>query len=148
MSHWYNIYCKTSNIRRTSVDNKIVDHSDVVGASPVGAAPTISSFSTWHLASRDSAKKAAKQYENLLSVGFGATYIRDLTVYQFWWLFMVRVNICVWHSRTGFASSFTSIVSKPDCLIVLQKALQEIAQNNCSVLFVLFQICIFKQIWL
>ena len=28
-----------------------VDYSDVVGASPVGAAPTTSSFSTWHLAS-------------------------------------------------------------------------------------------------
>ena len=26
--------------------NKIVDHSDVVGATPVGAAPTTSSFST------------------------------------------------------------------------------------------------------
>ena len=35
-----------SNIRRTFVGNKIVDHSDVVGASPVGAAPTTSSFST------------------------------------------------------------------------------------------------------
>ena len=35
-----------SNIRRTLVANKIVDHSDVVGASPVGAAPTTSSFST------------------------------------------------------------------------------------------------------
>ena len=41
-----NIYRKTSNIRRTLVGNKIVDHSDVVGASPVGAAPTTSSFST------------------------------------------------------------------------------------------------------
>ena len=39
-------YRKTSNIRRTLVGNKIVDHSDVVGASPVGAAPTTSSFST------------------------------------------------------------------------------------------------------
>ena len=39
-------YRKTSNIRRTLVDNKIVDHSDEVGASPVGAAPTTSSFST------------------------------------------------------------------------------------------------------
>ena len=38
-------YRKTSNIRRTLVGNKIVDHSDVVGASPVGAAPTTSSFS-------------------------------------------------------------------------------------------------------
>ena len=37
---------KTSNISRTLVGNKIVDHSDVVGATPVGAAPTSSSFST------------------------------------------------------------------------------------------------------
>ena len=40
------MYRKVSNIRRTPVGNKIVDHSDVVGASPVGAAPTTSSFST------------------------------------------------------------------------------------------------------
>ena len=39
-------YCKTSNISHTLVGNKIVDNSDVVGASPVGAAPTTSSFST------------------------------------------------------------------------------------------------------
>ena len=39
-------YRQVSNIRHTLVDNKIVDHSDVVGASPVGAAPTTSSFST------------------------------------------------------------------------------------------------------
>ena len=39
-------YRQVSNIRRTLVVNYIVDHSDVVGASPVGAAPTTSSFST------------------------------------------------------------------------------------------------------
>ena len=39
-------YREVSNIRRTLVGNKIVDQSDVVGASPVGAAPTTSSFST------------------------------------------------------------------------------------------------------
>ena len=39
-------YRKVSNISHTLVGNKIVDHSDVVGASPVGAAPTTSSFST------------------------------------------------------------------------------------------------------
>ena len=39
-------YPETSNIRCTLVVNKIVDHSDVVGASPVGVAPTTSSFST------------------------------------------------------------------------------------------------------
>ena len=37
---------QTSNISRTLAANKIVYHSDVVGASPVGAAPTISPFST------------------------------------------------------------------------------------------------------
>ena len=41
-----NDYRKTSNISRTLVGNKTVDNSDVVGASPVGAAPTTSSFST------------------------------------------------------------------------------------------------------
>ena len=39
-------YRKISNIRRTLVGNTVVDDSDVVGASPVGAAPTTSSFST------------------------------------------------------------------------------------------------------
>ena len=66
---YFFVYRKTSNIIRTLVGNKIADHSDVVGASPVGAAPTTSSFSTWHLVSWDSAKQAARQYENLLSVG-------------------------------------------------------------------------------
>ena len=35
-----------SDSRRILVGNKIVDHSEVVGASPVGAARTTSSFST------------------------------------------------------------------------------------------------------
>ena len=46
---WHHVitgYRKTSNISRTLLGNKIVDHSDVVGASPVGAASTTSSFST------------------------------------------------------------------------------------------------------
>ena len=40
----HRLYRKSSNISRTLVGNKIVDHSDVVGASPAGAAPTTSSF--------------------------------------------------------------------------------------------------------
>ena len=40
------IYPQTSNIMCNLIGNKIVDHSDVIGASPVGAAPTTSSFST------------------------------------------------------------------------------------------------------
>ena len=42
----FRIYRQVYNIRRTLEGNKIVDHSDVIGASPVGAAPTTSSFST------------------------------------------------------------------------------------------------------
>ena len=40
------IYRQVSNVRGKLVGDKIVDHSDVVGTSPVGAAPTTSSFST------------------------------------------------------------------------------------------------------
>ena len=40
------IYRKTSSTSRSLVGNKIIDNSDVVGASPVGAAPTTYSFST------------------------------------------------------------------------------------------------------
>ena len=39
-------YRQVSNIRCTLIGNKIVDYLDVVGASPVGAAPTTSLFST------------------------------------------------------------------------------------------------------
>ena len=50
MNLWFSIfkskYRETSDIRYTLVGNKIVDHSDPVGAAPVGAAPTTSSFST------------------------------------------------------------------------------------------------------
>ena len=35
-------YRQVANISRTLVGNEIVDHSDVVGASPVGGAPTTS----------------------------------------------------------------------------------------------------------
>ena len=39
-------YCEISNISHTLVGDKIVYHSDVVGASPVRTAPTTSSFLT------------------------------------------------------------------------------------------------------
>ena len=44
--HEIKVYRQTSNISRTLLGHKIVDHLDVVGASPVGAAPTTSSCST------------------------------------------------------------------------------------------------------
>ena len=61
------MYRRISNISRTLVGNQIVDHSDVVGASPVGAAPATSSFSTKHLASINRAKTTARWDENQLS---------------------------------------------------------------------------------
>ena len=39
-------YRKNPSKSHTLVANKIIDNSDVVGASPVGAAPTTSSFLT------------------------------------------------------------------------------------------------------
>ena len=43
---FFHDYRQVPNIGRTLISNKIVDHSDVIGASPVGTAPTTSSFST------------------------------------------------------------------------------------------------------
>ena len=63
------IYRQTSNIRCTLVGNKIIDHIDVVGASPVGAALTTSSFSTWHLALIYCTKTSAWRDEENLSFG-------------------------------------------------------------------------------
>ena len=57
------IYCQTCNIWCTSVGNKIVEHSDKVGASPVSTAPTTSSFSIYHLASMDWAKTTLLEWE-------------------------------------------------------------------------------------
>ena len=46
----WNMHNQTYIISGTLVGNKIVDHTDVAGVSPVGAAPTTSSSSTKHLA--------------------------------------------------------------------------------------------------
>ena len=47
----------------------IVDHSDVVGASPFGAGPTIYSFSAKQMASIDLAKTTARGDEKHLIFG-------------------------------------------------------------------------------
>ena len=59
--HWYGndthiSIPQNSNISRT-LGNKIVDQSDVVGASPDGTAPITSAFSTKHMAPMDWAKQ-------------------------------------------------------------------------------------------
>ena len=83
---WYGqkTYRKTSNIRHTLMGNKNGDHSDVVGASPVGAAPTTSSFSfrlnIWLQGLRQRHPQDSTRI--FLVLTFGAPYIRDLTIFQ------------------------------------------------------------------
>ena len=69
--YWYNVviirelnrfYPHTSNIYCTLLGNKIVDHSDAVGVSPVGAAPTTSSKMEW-------TKTTARREEKHLDFG-------------------------------------------------------------------------------
>ena len=110
-------YRQISNIRRTLVGNIIVDHADVIGASPVIAAPTTfyCRFNTWFqwIGQRQQQNgtrcfgtspvitapttfycrlntwlqwiwQRRQQYRtrDIYVLGFGASYIRDLLVYQ------------------------------------------------------------------
>ena len=54
-------YRQVCNIRRTLVGNKIVDHSDVVGASPVGAAPTTDWVPGFNRLRKDNCKTRGKK---------------------------------------------------------------------------------------
>ena len=70
-------YCQISNVSCTLIGNKIVHHSDEVGAAPVAAAPTTSSFSMQHLASIDLGNNNCKTRQEIFKFwGFGASYIR------------------------------------------------------------------------
>ena len=51
-------------------------HSDVVGASPVGATPTTSSLSTEHLVSIDSATTTARRGDKHLSYGIWCNFYK------------------------------------------------------------------------
>ena len=83
IAYWSH-YRKASNMRGTLVGNIIIDHSDVVGTSPVGAAPTTSSFLTWHLASGIRQRHSQDSTRIFQVLGFGVSYIRDLTLYFLW----------------------------------------------------------------
>ena len=58
-----------SDIGGTLVVNKIVDHLDVVGASPVAAPATTSAFSTYHMASMDWVEPTARRDEKNSTFG-------------------------------------------------------------------------------
>ena len=87
---WLKITVKSCNISYTVVGNKIVDHSDVVGASPVDAAP-MSAMLQLHLHSQfNTCLQWIGQWQlqdetrSIYSLGFSATYIRDLIVSSNW----------------------------------------------------------------
>ena len=70
-------YHRTSNISGTLEGNKIVDHSDVVGASPVSAVPTTSlSWLQW-IGQRQLQEETIKTEV----LGFDASWFSGLTVY-------------------------------------------------------------------
>ena len=74
------MYRQASIISRTIVGNSIADHSDVVGASPVDAAPTTSHspLNTW--LQYNTQRQLQAETRNIQIVVFGAPYIRDFTV--------------------------------------------------------------------
>ena len=118
---------QTSNISRNLVHNKLVDPSDVFGASPVGAAPTISSFSTSHPASTDWARKTAKRDGNHLSFAiwcafYYSYYGRTWTGLQT----IIRHQVFKWDEMCAFRSKFVMLV--PKCLIGNMSALIQVIQ--------------------
>ena len=80
------MYHKTSNISCILVGIKIVNHSDVVGASSVGAAPTTSSFSTQHL-HKDNCKMRRETFKfcDLVCLILEIWQLMKLNMYP-WWL--------------------------------------------------------------
>ena len=78
-------YHQASNISRTLIGYEIVHHSDVVGASPAGAAPTASSDSrlnAW-LQWIGQQNNCKTRRESFIFFLFYAAYIRDFTVFHF-----------------------------------------------------------------
>ena len=74
-------YHQTSNISRSLVDNEIVDHSDVVGDLPAGAAPIASIFILdWTPRFNIMHKDNRKTRQETVEFWFDGPYIRDLMV--------------------------------------------------------------------
>ena len=105
---------KSSNISRTLVGNKIVDHSDVAGASPIAAAPTTYSLSTQHMASMNWTKTTARRDEEHLSFGIWCTLYQRFDDNSFRWRGFF-LNRCYLRGNTSIFNSrhCGSSVTKP-----------------------------------
>ena len=96
------------------MNNRSVDHLDVVGVSPVGVAPTISSFSNW-LASRDWVKTIAGQDGKHLNCGIWCLLVRD--VWRQIRKLTVHLNTCIMPSTlSSFWSDQHNKTSPRHCL--------------------------------
>ena len=84
------IYRQTSNIRRTLLGDKIVDHLDVVEASLVDAAPT--SFLHWHIIIRQ---------PHFWKLGLNESYHVTLLGHRraHWWLSILKRLVLCFHGN-------------------------------------------------
>ena len=99
------VYRQTSNVSRTLEGNKIVDHSDVVGAAPVQL----------HLHSRLNTllqwirqRQLQDPTRNIQVLGFGAPCIRELTVYTLSQCYDSWCSGSFWH-QTSSSQGFNYI---------------------------------------
>ena len=69
------------NISRSVVGNTLVDHWDEVGTSPVGTAPTASSFSIKYMSSTDWAKTTERRDDKYFSLGILVQIILEVLRY-------------------------------------------------------------------
>ena len=97
------MYRQISNIWRTLSHIEIVYHSDVVGTSPDGAAPTTSSFSTEYLVSINCAKTTARRDERHLSVVIWCISYKRFDGSWKWHRFIkfTSQNLTVLHNQYG-----------------------------------------------
>ena len=74
------MYRKVSNIGHTLTGNKIVDHSDVVGAAPVNYIFILNLTPDFNGLDKDNCKM---RWETFIVLGLGVSYIRELMVWYY-----------------------------------------------------------------
>ena len=110
------LYCQTSNISATFVGNKFVDHSDVVGASPVLLQLHFHFWlNTW--LQWIGQRQLQDERRIIQVVWFGAAYIRDFTVYINWYIIQNLERLPTWdeflesRSSLSFSSFMAFMIS-------------------------------------
>ena len=95
------------SVSKSCTTNKSVDYSDIVGATPVSAAPTTSSFSNRHLASKDCANTTARRVEKHFSFGIWCNL--------YWRFACTHQHSAAWPQKKGiWIHRFSGSQSEPD----------------------------------